>query len=304
MTEPGKQIDNIPLAVAVIVATVLALSFGDALIKLTSNSFVIWQIFVIRSLIAIPCLLIFIKITAKEPFRFPDAVVWTIVRSLLLVGMWISYYVSLPHLELSVAAAAYYTLPIFITLFSALIVGDRITGLGWISVVTGFIGVLLVLRPKTGDFNTYAFYPLCSAILYALAMILTRTKCRSEHPLLLSLALNISFVFVGGLAALYLSTLPDDLRQGFLLSPWSAMGIPEWISMGVLAVAILIGSIGAAIAYQNGPPAMIGIFDFAYVGFAVLWGILFFKEIPDSISVTGIAMIVGAGIMSLRQKRQ
>ncbi len=303
MTESGNQKDNIPLAVAVIIVTVLALSFGDALIKTTSNNFVIWQIFVIRSLIAIPCLLVFITATAKESLRIPDAVAWIALRSLLLVGMWISYYVSLPHLELSAAAAAYYTLPIFITLFSALIVGDRITRLGWISVVTGFIGVLLVLRPKTGDFNTYAFYPLLSAILYALAMILTRTKCRSEHPLILSLALNVSFVLVGGLATLYLSTLPDDLRQGFLLSPWSVMGIPEWISMGVLAVAILIGSIGAAIAYQNGPPAMIGIFDFAYVGFAVLWGILLFKEIPDSISVTGIAMIVGAGIMSLRQKR-
>ena len=34
----------------------------------------------------------------------------------------------------------------------------------------------------------------------------------------------------------------------------------EWISMGLLAAAILIGSIGAAIAYRNGPPAMIGGF--------------------------------------------
>lgn len=42
--------------------------------------------------------------------------------------------------------------------------------------------------------------------------------------------------------------------------------------MGLLAAVILIGSIEAAIAYQNGPPTMIGAFDFAYVGFAVIWG--------------------------------
>ena len=50
----------------------------------------------------------------------------------------------------------------------------------------------------------------------------------------------------------------------------SIMGQSEWVSMGLLAAAILIGSVGAAIAYQNGPPAMIGAFDFAYVGFAVI----------------------------------
>ena len=51
------QPDNLPLAVTVILVTVLALSLGDALIKLTSSSFVIWQIFVIRSAIALPVLL-------------------------------------------------------------------------------------------------------------------------------------------------------------------------------------------------------------------------------------------------------
>ena len=71
--------------------------------------------------------------------------------------------------------------------------------------------------------------------------------------------------------------------------------------MILLAMAILVGSIGAAVAYQNGPPAMIGAFDFAYVGFAVIWGLVFFAEVPDLTSMLGMALIVGAGILSLRQ---
>lgn len=118
---------------------------------------------------------------------------------------------------------------------------------------------------------------------------------------MLSLALNIGFVVIGGLAAAIILLLPETARQGFLLAPWAAMGPTEWLSMSLLAAAILIGSIGAAIAYQNGPPAMIGAFDFAYVGFAVLWGVLFFAELPDMISTLGILLIVGAGILSLRQ---
>lgn len=120
-----EQTDNLPLAVGVIILTVLALSLGDALIKLRSGDFVIWQIFVLRSLLAIPLLVFFMAVKDRQSLRIPDvlwpaAMLWTAGRSLLLVAMWVSYYVALPHLSLSIAAAAYYTLPIFITLFAAL----------------------------------------------------------------------------------------------------------------------------------------------------------------------------------------
>jgi drug/metabolite transporter (DMT)-like permease len=45
---------------------------------------------------------------------------------------------------------------------------------------------------------------------------------------------------------------------------------------------------------------MVGTFDFAYVGFAVIWGLVFFAEFPDAISIAGIALIVIAGILSMR----
>ncbi|SIS70463.1 DMT family transporter [Paracoccus saliphilus] len=296
-----KYADNIPLAVGVIILTVLALSLGDALIKLTSGNFVIWQIFVLRSLIAIPNLLLVLAITAPFNLRVPDESIWIVLRSGLLVAMWIFYYLSLPKLTLSAAAAAYYTLPIFITLFSALFTGDRISRNGWIAVFAGFLGVVLILRPKAGDFNVYAILPLISAMLYAGAMILTRSKCRAQNPLVLSLALNVAFVIAGVAASSLIALLPGAIRHGFLFAPWAAMGGAEWLSMGLLATAILIGSIGAAVAYQNGPPAMIGAFDFAYIGFAVIWGLIFFAEIPDMISTLGMILIVAAGILSLRQ---
>lgn len=296
-----RRADNIPLAVGVIILTVLALSLGDALIKMTSSSFVIWQIFVIRSLIAMPVLLAILAVKMRGRLEVPDAIGWVLLRSFMLIGMWVCYYLSLPQLALSTAAAAYYTLPIFITLFSALFIGDRISRTGWAAVLIGFLGVLLILRPEAGDFNVYAVLPLISAMLYAGAMILTRTRCRHQDPLMLSLALNIGFIVVGGLASAVIFLTPDAARQGFLLAPWVAMGLSEWLSMALLASAILVGSIGAAIAYQNGPPAMIGAFDFVYVGFAVLWGLVFFSEIPDSTSTLGMLLIVGAGILSLRQ---
>ena len=299
--DPGPEVDNLPLAVTVIILTVLALSLGDALIKFTSSDFVIWQIFVLRSILVLPVLLAYLALRNPAVLTLPPAMGWTAARSLMLVDMWVCYYLALPHLDLAVAAAAYYTLPIFITLFSAAFTGDRISRLGWLAVALGFIGVLLILRPKAGDFNTFALLPLMAAFLYALAMILTRTKCRAVNPIMLSVALNVAFIAVGGAAALLITGFTPHPREGFLLAHWAAMDGAAWLSMALLASAILIGSVGAAIAYQNAPPAIIGTFDFAYVGFAVIWGVLFFAEMPDAMTLFGMTLIVVAGIMSLRQ---
>ena len=298
--------DNVKLGVAVIIGTDFALSLGDAAIKLLSADFVLWQIFILRSLIAIPVLVTLIQLRGKGELRLPRALGWTALRSLLLTLMWVAFYAGLTHLALGIAAAVYYTLPIFITLFAALFIGDRIDLQGWGAILLGFAGVLLVLNPDASSFNAYALLPLLSAILYALAMILTRTKCRDEHPLILSLSLNCFFVIVGAMATLALAvagpTGNGTPAAAFLFGAWSAMGPTEWLSMALLSVATIIGSIGAAIAYQVAPPATVATFDFSYVGLASLWGILIFGERPDAVAIAGMVMIVVAGILAVRRK--
>ena len=77
------------------------------------------------------------------------------------------------------------------------------------------------------------------------------------------------------------------------------MGLAEWLAMGLLATAVLIGSVFAAIAYQSGRPAVVATFDFAYLPFAVIWGIAFFAELPDVVTIVGMVLIATAGILSV-----
>ncbi|MGI9514612.1 MAG: DMT family transporter [Anderseniella sp.] len=303
MTRAGMQSDNLRMAVIVILLTVMTLSLGDAVIKALSANLVLWQIFVLRSCLAVPLLLLVLKRRFSSVALVPKAPGWTAVRSLMLVAMWVFYYASLPHLQLSVAAAAYYTLPLFITLFSAFLIGETVGRAGWFAVVLGFAGVVLILKPATDDFNFYAVLPLISAMLYALAMILTRTKCRDEHPLVLSGALNITFIAVGVLATFSGSFLKSlGISSPFLSSTWATMGNPEILAVMLLGVAILVASIGTAVAYQNGPSSVVATFDFAYVGFAVIWGLLFFQEWPDTLAVAGIMVITVAGVIAVRRQ--
>ncbi len=298
--------DNLKMAVAAILITAFALSFGDALIKQESSAFPLWQIFVMRSVIATPFLVYFIRIRTCAIAIMPARFGWVALRSLILVGMWVAYYLALPHVQLSIAAASFYTLPLFITLFAALLIGDRVGPIGWIAVSLGFVGALLILQPQADDFNAYALLPIVSAICYALAMIMTRTKCQNESPLVLSLWLNLTFIGVGALAMLIIQFLEPPLSttaaNPFLLGKWVPMWIAEWRIMTILAAAIIVGSIGAAIAYQSGPSSIIATFDFSYVAFAVVWGILLFGEVPGFITIIGIVLIVVGGMLAVRNR--
>lgn len=294
--------DNVPLGVATIVGTVLALSLADALIKSLGGGgeMGLWQLFAVRSLLAFPVLLGGSLVFLNKNRLVPQSVRWIAIRSFLLTVMWIAYYLALPLLPLAVAAAAYYTLPLFIVAFAALFGGETVGRSQWAGVALGFVGILLVLRPGGDAFVWAALLPILSAILYALAMILTRTKCRNEHPATLALGLNATFIIVGLIGLLIGWVFPVE-ATGFLSLDWTTMGPTEWRTTAILASLILVASVGTAVAYQAAPASTLGTFDFAYVGFALIWGALFFAERPDNIALAGIALIVVAGVLAVRR---
>ncbi len=298
--------DNLKLAIGAILCGCLALSLGDALIKQSSARFVLWQIFFVRSAMLVPFVIYIVRLQdCRAPLR-PVYPGWTLLRSLLLVVMWILYFAALPHIGLATAAAALYTLPIFITLFAALFLGESIAARGWLAVALGFAGTLLILQPEAGDFDAWVLPPIGAATCYAAAMTLTRSRCREESPAVLSLWLNVAFTAIGALALLGLklwSPAADIVAiNPFLLGRWTPLDLDAWRTMAILAAAILAGSIGAAIAYQKGPSSTVAIFDFSYLPFAILWGYLLFAELPSATVAGGMLLIFVAGTIAARQR--
>lgn len=300
-----SQQDNLKIAVFSILLAMLALSFGDAMIKLLSAKFQLWQIYIVRSSLAVPILIAIIKIREPTLSLVPVSLRWTAIRSLLLATMWVAYYTALPHIQLSVAAAIYYTSPLFITLFSALFTGDKVGVKSWLAVTLGFVGVLVIVRPNNEEFNPFVLLPLLAAILYSLAMILTRAKCVSENPKILSLSLNVTFILVGIIASLSIAiwnpTENEVAINAFLFGEWASLDVKGWLAMALLAVVIILGSFFTAIAYQSGPSSIVAAFDYSYLAFSVLWGWLIFSDALDTPTVIGMAMIAGAGLMAIKK---
>lgn len=290
-------------AVVLIVVSVFLLSLGDALVKHVSAGFVLWQIYVARALIAVPILVALLLLGGPPAAIRPKSPAWVLTRSVLLASMWIAYYAALPAMSLSVAAVALYTTPLFIALFSALLIGEPVGPRRWSGIVVGFAGVLAILRPDTDAFSPLILLPISAAVFYALAAVVTRRKCVGERSLVLALGLNLCLLAVG-IAATVALTLWDHGSSGipaypFLLGRWTAMGPREWGVMALLAVLIVAVSTGTAKAYQSGPATIVGTFDYAYLVFAVLWGFLFFSETPDASTVAGMALVCAGGALVL-----
>lgn len=288
---PHLQNPRTGLAIFAIVVAVLALSLGDALVKWSGTSVPLWQMYMMRSAFALPVLFLLARREGAIRLHAPG---WVILRSALLVVMWVCYYLSLPLMPLSLAAAAFYTSPLFILALSAIATRRWPGPVAQLAIVTGFLGVLLIIRPDTSGFQLGTMLPVLAAFLYACAMVLTASKCRHDSPLVLALTLNVAFVLGG--AALGLLSGPEP---SFALGPWQPVDARLLITMAALGLLILIGSTGAAFAYQNGPPATIAVFDYSYLIFSLLWGSLFFREAPDTIALLGIAAIIVSGVLTL-----
>jgi drug/metabolite transporter (DMT)-like permease len=295
--------DRLRLAVVTIVATVFAMSVADAIVKYVSADFPLWQIYVVRSLLAIPVLAAMLLAAPRGPRPRLRSLGWISLRSLLLAFMYVAIYAAAPVLSLAVIAAALYTGPLFIALFSALLIGEPVGARRWAAVGIGFAGVLAILRPGSDSFSLPMLIPVLAAMLYALAAVITRRNCREAAPMVLALALNLTLLAVGAVAtaaiALWHPSAAKAAVYPFLLGYWVAMGPREWAILAILALLMVAIGIGLAKAYQSGPPAVIATFDYSYLLFAALWSFLAFDQPPDAPMILGMVMIAGAGWLSL-----
>ena len=279
-------------------AAVFLLSLSDALVSLNSGNVALGQVLVVRSLIAA----IVLSVASGGWFAFYRSLClsnpWVWLRSLCLALMWGCYYVSLPFMPFSLAAACYYTAPMWMALLSAVLAGYRVDLRIGISIALGLAGVVAILRPGVGEVFAIVVLPLLAAFFYALAAIITSVKCKETSPMAIALNLNI-FLAAAGLAyVLALVVAGTGNKAGFVFSAWPSLALSAWGLLVGLGALLAIIAAAVACAYQRAPAPVIGLFDNCYLVFAVFWGFLLFAEIPDSLDLASILLIGSGAILA------
>lgn len=293
-----------------IVFAVFLMAVQDTAIKTMSGDMSLWQLFVVRSPIA---LLILTAVALLLP-RFSSRIAWrdafapwALARSCCMLSMYIFMYLSFPYLKLAEMGAAFYTAPIFTALMSALFLKDRVGAQGWIAVFLGFIGVLVVSKPGTGLFTPAVILPVIAGFSASVAAIITRAKLQQSDTLGLAVSLNVVLLVLGGviLLALMVADLSPDLvaLAPFMLEDWSPMTGADWRLMPFLALLICGISILLPLSYQIAPTVLVAILEYVYLIFGGVLGFIFLNEVLDAISITGMIILVFAGALIVFRKQ-
>ena len=293
---------RLPQGVGAIVLTVFAMALTDAIIKLSSSGMTLWQIWVLRSAIVLPLLLIATRGRIMASGGSGNGTIWVAARSFALVIQYLCLYSVLPLIDLALAGAAFYTAPFFIVGLSAIVLGNRVTLRHWLAILTGFVGLLFIVRPFDADFTPLVLMPVAAAVFYAIAAIITRARCDNIPPLTLALWLNLACGATGLILGAGRVLIPSPPWASFILGPWHNLSSGDWLIILALSVLIIGIAVGLAKAYQSPHPEVIATFDFSYMIFAVFWGFVFFGEVPGSWTLVGMALIItgGLGVLVMR----
>jgi drug/metabolite transporter (DMT)-like permease len=291
----------------------ISLAFGlsifglqDAFIKLMSGGYAVHEIVFVRSVVALPIVLL---VAARESRGFPRLrMLWMhAVRGLLMYLSYNLYYLAIARVSIAENASLYSVAPLFVTVLGALVLGERVGKRTWIALAVSGFGVLLILRPASGDFNPAFVFPLLSALAYALTTVCTRRLGRTEQPGALALSVTVIYVLgsaITGLALAGAAPAAEGSLFQFMLYPWR---VPEPGDFGLMVVCGLISAIGficISQGYRLAEANRAAPFEYSTMPSSVLWGYVFFQYVPSLQTITGAVIVVLGGLYALRLDRR
>ncbi len=290
--------------IILIIISVFLMALQDALFKLVSGHLSLWQVYVLRSLVAVALLGFLTRHLKSTVTGIKSEFLWITLRSSLLVLMFITLYAAVPFIELATIAAGFYVSPLITTLLSALIIKESVNHRQVVGILIGFTGTLLILQPGTDQFSIIMMLPIIAALCYSLTAIITRLKLSCSSSYSLAFAINLALLLTGTVASLIIYSL--DLSANtidfapFLLTGWQALNPNDWLTVTLLGLLGALIGITLAKAYQIGKPTVIAGFDYSYMIFAILWGYIFFAEVPTLLTLVGMALITISGLIVTR----
>ena len=204
------------------------------------------------------------------------------------VALLMNFYVIL-HLPLATASTLQNTSAIFLGLLSVMISKQKPTFLIWLSLILGFLGVLLLLKPSVTSGQGLAMgIGLISGALSGYAYLQVRELSLLGEP-----AWRIVFYFS------LLATLMSGLLSAWVgFSTVNLKNLPLILGVGIIA---LLGQLLMTYAYQVGRKFMVATLSYLVVVFAVIFGVLWFDEKLDLPILLGISIIIISGILSSRR---
>ncbi len=274
----------------------------DVIIKSFSGTYAVHQIVFLRSLFAIPIVLIIAHFDGGLRPLVLGSIPLQIVRAAGAFTSYMVYYMALAAIGLAETAAITFSTPIFVTILALFFLGEKIGLQRWGAVIVGLIGVLVIVRPGMGVFEPAAILALLAAITYAISIIATRKLGPTARGSSMTIFMLGFFTLGGGITGLIFSNIEvasPHPSLAFLFRAWSWPEPTHWLLFGALGLISGIGFFALTQAYRLADASVVTPFEYTYLPWSILWGFVFFGNLPDLPTWIGMLIIVGSGLYIL-----
>jgi drug/metabolite transporter (DMT)-like permease len=273
----------------------LSFSASAHAIRALGKDLNIFEILTIRSGLGLAILLALIGLrpSLRHELAFRHMHLHLARNSVHFVGQY-CWSLAVTLLPFATVFALEFTTPAWVALLAALVLHERMTRSRLGSVVLGFLGVLVIVRPGFASFQPTALLVLFAAFAYAVSLIVTKTLTERVSTFTIIFWMNVmqlpmglfwpSVVAATGGPPLFVTRMGADL-----ILPTIVFGI-----VGVTSHYCLTQ------AFRSGDATVVVPMDFLRIPLIALVGWMFYGEPLDGFVFAGAALIIGGILWNLR----
>ncbi|MBB3659309.1 S-adenosylmethionine uptake transporter [Rhizobium sp. BK650] len=261
-------------------------SLNDAMGKWLVASFAIGQVLVIRSLGSFFILAPMIVRQGPHSLFRVERLPLQILRVILTTGDVAFFYAAVAYLPLADVMTFYMAGPIYVAALSHFFLGETIGWRRWLAVILGFAGVVIALRPSAAMLSLPSVFGLIGSLSFALTLILGRRLRQTNDATL------VTWQTVGALVTGMILSIAD----------WRMMSALDFAAM--LSLGVIAGSAHLMItrALKLAPASLLAPLQYSLLLWAIVFGYIFFGELPDIQILIGSVIIVLAGLFIFHRK--
>ncbi len=173
--------------------------------------------------------------------------------------------------------------PLIVAGLSVPFLGERFGWRRWMAIFTGFIGVIIILRPNTNIITEGSIFAILGAIMFAVYLILTRYV--SKHDTAIT---SFFWTGIGGTVTMSLISLfiwDDVLKEDYL-----------WL---LLMCVLSAGSHFMMVkTLQVAEASVVQPFSYLQLVFGSIIGVTIFSESIDFMIIVGSVIVIGSGLFT------
>ncbi len=272
-------------------------------VKWIGGNYSVLEIVTFRSLVALPVTLLFFRLEGKKGFPTTNQLKLQIVRGLFLFFSYTTFMMGLSALPLADVESIRFSGPMMITILSVVMLGEKVELRRWIALIVGFAGILLIVKPGSANFNEGSLFVLISVLFYALTVILTRRMNATDSSA--TMAYFSSWVYL--VSAFIFSPLAAAVGEipnahpsvAFLFHAWTMPTLFDLSIMSGLGLVWAGWAYFVTRAYSMTQASVIAPFEYASLPINVMWGFIFWHEIPAILTIAGAMLTLLSGLYML-----